>query len=395
MNTYDWRPEIKVFETEEQIEDYINTFNDIQELELSVLGDNIFYGNMGHALFDGLYPLYLALVKFGYKDESFTYLTSDWHNKQAMAYDVITRFSRNNLMEYHHLDRSKLIHFKTLVAGTGKTGCTVVNQEYSMYGKKYDAVRLFKQRMLKAYNIQIDKPINEKPKIIIVDNKRYSEYEKSIIDQVINYFQPVADIKYVDWARHYDYVFASQMKELEDTDVYISGPGTGITYMPFIKEGAITISLGYIEHTQTNTIRPNIKIEDYPYEDWILPGWLDQPLCSSVDYVSTLYYDRINYNNIEFEPLVSIINLAISTLKKKEILENKHNTDALVFKEYCKRVNNAQEICNHLTGISFFIELFVNEHPQTVPSYLVNIELLRQIKDELGYDRRYEYSLNK
>jgi hypothetical protein len=393
MSMYHWRPEIKVFNTEEQIQEYLNTFENKQEVELSVIGDNLWYGNIGHSLFDSLYPVYLALVKFGYQDNPFVWLVSDWSNKQTMSYDVITKFSGNLLMEYPHLDKSKLIHFKTLVAGTGNAGCTVVNQEYSMYGGKYDAIRLYKERMLNAYNLQIDKPINERLKIIIIDNKRYSDYEKSVIDQVINHFQSTADIKYVDWARHYNHVFADQMKELEDTDIYISGPGTGIVYMPFIKKGAVTINLGYMEHTQTNTIRPNIKIEGYPHEDWIFPGWLDQPLCSSVDYVSTLYYDRMNYNNLEFEPLTSIINNAISILRNKEILENKHNTDALVFKEYCKRVNNARELCNHLTGIAFFIELFVNEHPQTVPSHLVNIELLRQIKDELGYNRKYEYKI--
>ena len=393
MNMYGWRPTIKIFDTEEQIQEYLNTFENKQEVELSVIGDNLWYGNIGHSLFDSLYPVYLALVKFGHKDSPFVWLVSDWSNKQTMSYDVVTKFSGNLLMEYPHLDKSILIHFKTLVAGTGNTGCTVVNQEYSMYGGKYDAIRLYKERMLNAYNLQINKPINERPKIIIIDNKRYSDYEKSVIDQVINHFQSTADIKYVDWARHYDHVFADQMKELEDTDIYISGPGTGIVYMPFIKEGAVTINLGYMEHTQTNTIRPNIKIEGYPHEDWIFPGWLDQPLCSSVDYVSTLYYDRMNYNNLEFEPLVSIINNAISTLKSEEILEIKHNTDALVFKEYCKRVNNAKDLCNHLTGIAFFIELFVNEHPQTVPPHLVNVELLRQIKDELGYDRRYEYKI--
>ena len=393
MNMYRWRPEIKVFDTEEQIQEYLNTFENKQEVELSVIGDNLWYGNIGHSLFDSLYPVYLALIKFGYENSPFVWLVSDWSNKQTMSYDVVTKFSGNLLMEYPNLDKSTLIHFKTLVAGTGNTGCTVVNQKYSMYGGKYDAIRLYKERMLKAYNLQINKPINERPKIIIIDNKRYSDYEKSIIDQVINHFQSTADIKYVDWARHYNHVFADQIKELEDTDIYISGPGTGIVYMPFIKEGAVTINLGYMEHTQTNTIRPNIKIEDYPHEDWIFPGWLDQPLCSSVDYVSTLYYDRMNYNNLEFEPLVSIINNAISTLKNKEILEIKHNTDALVFKEYCKRADNSKELCNHLTGIAFFIELFVNEHPQTVPPHLVNVELLRQIKDELEYNRKYEYKI--
>jgi hypothetical protein len=393
MNMYNWKPKIKVFSTEDDIQNYLNTFENKQEVELSVIGDNLWYGNIGHSLFDSLYPVYLALVKFGYQHDPFVWLVSDWSNKRTMSYDVITKFSGNLLMEYPKLDNTKLIHFKTLVAGTGRAGCTVVNQEYSMYGKKYDAIRLYKERMLKSYNIQIDKPVNKKPKIIIIDNKRYSDYEKSIIDQVISYVQQIADIKYVDWARHYDHIFADQMKELEDVDIYISGPGTGITYMPFLKKGAVTINLGYMEHTQTNTIRPNIKIENYPHEDWIFPGWLDQPLCSSVDYVSTLYYDRVNHNNLEFKPLVSIINSAISLLKNKEILEIKHNTDALVFKEYCKRCHNSEDICEHLTGIAFFIELFVHEHPATTPSHLVDINLLRQIKDELNFNRKYEYKV--
>jgi len=92
MNMYHWRPEIKVFDTEEQIQEYLTTFENKQEVELSVLGDNIWYGNMGHALWDGFYPLYLSLLKFKYKNENFVYLTSDWHNKQIMAYDAITKF---------------------------------------------------------------------------------------------------------------------------------------------------------------------------------------------------------------------------------------------------------------------------------------------------------------
>ena len=43
-----------------------------------------------------------------------------------------------------------------------------------------------------------------------------------------------------------------------------------------------------------------------------------------------------------------------------------------------------------LTGKALYIEQFVNEHPFTVPRDLVNIDLLRQIKDELKYDRKYE-----
>jgi hypothetical protein len=50
-------------------------------------------------------------------------------------------------------------------------------------------------------------------------------------------------------------------------------------------------------------------------------------------------------------------------------------------------------VCDHLTGIAFFIELFVHEHPDAIPNNIVDVELLRMIKNEMGFDRRYEIKL--
>ena len=104
----------------------------------------------------------------------------------------------------------------------------------------------------------------------------------------------------------------------------------------------------------------------------------------------TFNYNRFQYNDIEFEPLKNLIHNAISLLENKKILTNNHNIDALVYIEYCKRSGKGKEISKMLTGKALYIEQFVNEHPFTVPSHLVDINLLRQIKDEFGYDRSYE-----
>jgi len=393
MNMYHWRPEIKFFDTEEQIQEYLTTFENKQEIELSVLGDNIWYGNMGHALWDGFYPLYLSLLKFGYKNENFIYLTSDWHNKQIMVYDVITKFSGNTLMEYHQLDKSKLIHFKILVAGTGAAGTSIVNQDYEMYGKKYDAIRLYKERMYDSYSFQFDNPINDKLKIVIVNNKRYSEQERQILDKVIEFYKNQYNIKFIDWGSDYNQVFGNQLKELEDVDIHISGPGTGIVYMPFLKKGAVNINLGYMEYPQTNTMRPNIKIEGYNNDNWCFPGYLEEPMHAAVDYISTLYYDRYEHNNIEFEPLKNIIETAIHMVNNKEISKSNHFIDAQIFTEYCKRSGKGKEISNYLTSKALFIDLLINEHPQTIVSDLIDLNLLRTIKDEIGFNRNYEYKI--
>lgn len=392
-DSYGWAPIVKVFTNEQEIEDYLFLFQIKEEILLSVIGDNLWYGNIGHALFDGLYPLYLALVKFGYINDEFVLLSSDWSNKQTMSYHIITKFSGNQLMEYNDLDKSKVIYFNTLVAGTGITGNRVMNKEYTLYGEKeYGALSMFKKRLLKAYHINIDKPINKKLKAIIIRNKRFNDYELSVIEQIVSIYKNKLDIKFIDW--YHDYKsFEEQLRELEDVDIHITGPGTGMMYMPFLKKGAVNINLGYIEHTQTNTSRPNLFIKESTASDHLLPGWMEQSVCAAANYISTLYYDRFTYNNLEVLELVSIINKAIDIIEQNIIVSNNHNIDALVFKEYCKRVNNADDVVRHLTGIAFFIELFVNEHPDAVPSNLINIELLRKIKDEFGYNRNYEIKL--
>jgi len=390
MLMYGWRPEIKRFDAEEQIQEYLNTFKNKQTIELSVLGDNLWYGNMGHALWDGFYPLYLSLLKFGYKNESFTYLTSDWHNKQIMMYDVITTFSGNNLMEYQQLNKSILIHFKTLVAGTGAAGTSIINQDCEMYGKKYNAPQLYKERMYNFYGLQFDKPINDKLKVIIVHNKRYSDDETKVLYQIVEYYKNLYDIKFINWAQGYNQIFGNQLKELEDVDIHISGPGNGICYMPFLKKGAVNINLGYMERPQTNTIRPNIKIENYHNKEWCFPSYLEETMHSAIDYVNTLYYNRYKYNNIEFEPLKNLIESAVNIIINKITTDN-HFIDAKIYTEYCKRSGKGKETSNYMSGKAFCIDLLINEHPfATVPDF-IDIDLLRQIKDEFNFDRRYEY----
>jgi hypothetical protein len=50
-------------------------------------------------------------------------------------------------------------------------------------------------------------------------------------------------------------------------------------------------------------------------------------------------------------------------------------------------------VCDYLTDIAFFIELFVHEHPAAIDPNIINIMLLREIKDNLKMDRQYEITL--
>jgi hypothetical protein len=391
-NVYGWKPQVKFFNSDLELRSYVENFDSISSIKLSVLSDVLWYGNPAHALFDGLYPIYLALIKFGHKDSPFSFLAGEWVSKDAFGYKIIKLFCNGgDLLEYPNLDKNKVYHFETLVAGTGTTGNRVVNKDCKLYGETWDGMSIFKKRVLEICNRTPNKPINETLKIVVVNNKRYNNYELGVINKVIKYFSNVYNIKFIDWGKGYN-SFQNQMTEIEDVDIHVTGPGTGMLYMPFLKRGAVNINLGCIEHTQTNGARPNIKIKESKAVDHIFPSYLEQAVCNGSDGISTIYYDRYTYNNIEEGPLVEIINRAVNIIKNKTILENNLNIDALIFKEYCKRVDNSDIICNHLTDLALQIEFFVNEHPYALHP-TTNLELLRQIKDEFGYNRTYEIKL--
>lgn len=393
--SYDWRPEIMKFSSEQQIIDYVQSLRNVETIELSALADNLWYGNVGHGLFDVLYPIYLSMLKFGYVDEPFTFLSTDWSYRENMMYDTIKAFTKQELLEYPNLN--KTYHFKTLIAGTDGAGNRVQNKEVFIYGKQWDGLQQFKRRIFEVHNITVDKPINEIPKVIIINNKRFSTKDIEVINTVIQLMSTACDIKFVDWYHHYrksgNPKFLDQMKDFQDVDIQVTAPGTGMMYVPLMKKGAVNVNLGFIEHTQTNGVRGNLKILESKHADHLVPAYMEQPICAGTYYVTSLYYDRYKHNDLEVEPLINIINEAIAVVKNRQIVEGNVPLDGQVFREYCKRATDADELCSFLSWASLHVEFFVNEHPYAMlPS--TDIELLRKIKDELNYDRRYEIHLD-
>lgn len=380
-NTYSWRPSIKI------VDDIVSFLSDkeLEEIKTATYSDMMWISNIGHALFDCLYPIYLALVKFGYEEESFDIVVNKWDNWKEKSTNMMLTFCKGKIIE---LQNKGNYHFNKLIAGTGRTGNRVIREDYILYGKKYNGISKFANRMMSAYNINMTN-IKTTPYIIVVDNKRYSNYERDVISNVVTTLQSEGiNIQYIHWQKYPS--FKDQMIEVEKTNIYVSAPGNAIMYVPFLKKGSVIINLGWMEHTQTNTIRPNLIISNATKSDYILPGFMEQSVCSCVPDVSTIYYDRYKYNNIEEQPLIDIIRRACVLINEEIILDNNHNIDAQIFIEYCKRVSNGRQIADHLTGIAFFIELFVNEHPSAVDRSFVDKELLRKIKDEFNYDRKYE-----
>lgn len=381
-NSFRWKPELILFDTEDDISKYVLNLQNLEHIELAAFCDMVWAHNIGHGLFDGLYPIYLALVKFNYINDNFTLIINNWENDDIMMCGIVNIFSGSKL-----LDKNKTAHISKLVAGSGVAGNCSVNKNYQLYGSKYNGIKYFRERMLTRYKIDINISINDKLNIVIIDNKRYSQYEKNILKQVISHYSHIFNIKYIDWRSYSS--FEEQLKEISNVDIQITGPGTGMLYIPFLKNNSVNINLGYIEHIP-NYSRCNIIIENSTKE-FIVPGWMEQSICSGCEHVNTIYYDRMNYNNIEFSPMIDIIDKAVSIINGDIKLDTNLNVDAQIFKKYCSCVDNYLDICENMMNRSFYadVNLFVNEHPYAAPKNIVDIELLRKIKNEFNYDQKY------
>ena len=187
------------------------------------------------------------------------------------------------------------------------------------------------------------------------------------------------NIEYLLWSNYK--TLEEQMKRFEDIDIQVSGPGTGMNYSPFLKDGAVSINLGCIK---------NIGNKEYndPF-----PAYMEQSVGAGQSMITTIFYDRLNYKDIEEVELIKVIDRAIYLIKNSIISKDNHFIDAHIFIEYCKRVKNARQICNHLTGVAHFIEYFINEDPMIMPSIdLIDLPLLRRLKEQYGYKIDYSNS---
>ncbi len=375
------KPIVKVFESQEALTMFADRISrDIMEVDLAVYAPVTWSENIGHAIYDSFYPMNLALIKFSRHLEDFTHVVSYWDSSySSMSYSMIEDFSHNKIIELSKLG-GKNIHFKTLISGSGRVGNRVMREDYTLYGAKYDGMKLFKKRLLETYNIEVNKPVSRfKPKMIIIDNKRYSKEEREELFKVVNHFKGKGyDIEYIFWERLRP--LSKQLEFLSNVDIQITGPGTGMCYMPFMKKGAVNVNLGCIKHVLNQP------------ENTAFPAYMSQAFCAGAHKISTVYHDRLLCEDLNAEAVIRTVNIAIYMIREGIISTDNHYTDAKVLIEYCKRVTPeaARALCDHLTGTGHFVEYFTAEDSEAIPPHLVDVKLLRQIKKELNFNIRDE-----
>ena len=316
----------------------LDNLDNIEEYDKGIILVDGFHDNMGHLLWDVMYPSWYGL--FYHKDEDissdFQWMTTDnmydqysdgWH------LDIVEKFSGNKITTPKLLSKlyNNPIKISYLIVGSKNIGIGSRNNNFCI-GRQLkehikDPIESFVNRMYLKYKIERtnfldvkynkDSPIN----IIYAINKR--EYKNiDLLFQELNIkYSNKCNFQIVEWSK---YNFEEQLNIFNSTGIIICGVGTVRTRTPFLPNGAIEI--------QTNThslIPPNyINYNDY--------------------YIGTLskYIKIININeytlyeaqqNLYSQHLKKYIEDAITNFPNKNIINIEDNIpfDILKIREKC------------------------------------------------------------
>mmetsp|Transcript_20387 Transcript_20387/g.36493 ORF Transcript_20387/g.36493 Transcript_20387/m.36493 type:complete len:598 (-) Transcript_20387:90-1883(-) len=257
-----------------------------------------------HALFDGLYPAFMSLTKFGLKDHLFTPLVDlpnytgnmDCRSESAQTMGLSAQGiytgaacqmeeafrlfgSKGNhegellkIAELHNQLRASngSLLFQHLVTGSAHMGEYASNvalpgtlgsdltEEVADNGR--DIVGIFSDRMYQAHGLPLPQPrtaSNIPPKdrlnVIITENKRMDSATKSMLKKMasegipsVNVGEPELAIRFINW--HHVQPLKEQLRILRDTDIMVSGIGTALFYSAFLPYGSICLNTGWKEN---------------------------------------------------------------------------------------------------------------------------------------------------
>lgn len=273
---------------------------DVRE-RLSMIVEVPFGNNPGHNLLDNLHPMFLKLLilNISPKTPFDVYVNEKKYPRLGMTQkfqprmkEIYRKFSMGDLYVLQPPPErlEKLVVVKHLYAGIGRHGQKYLNRNYTIVGsREYNSLKLFKDRFHEIYNIKTRHPRN---KILIINNKRFV----GIIDNLPQLMTKLGKIynqysfQFADLAA---IKFKKQLQMFEQTILYVSGPGTGLTSHIFLPHHSYVYNLG-----------------DFTKERELY--YMEEYISESMPYIQTFYYSdnkpsKIYNMTLIEEELVNII----------------------------------------------------------------------------------------
>lgn len=219
-----------------------------------------FAGNPGHGLWDGLYPAFMSAIRFGYAMKPMRMVPSlpeykgpcpENRNKGCQAKEIIEQFGTLGMIMLQTLNREKrnnrIFYFERTIVGSGRMAQRIITADLAIPGSRsLDGMRLFRNHMFWSHGVKL----NEKPKnrdikslrAFVVDNKRYTQNDRKALAESIELAAKEGmNITQIHWGQYWP--FQKQLQLLTDSDIYITGPGTGMMLSPFMSDGSVILQL--------------------------------------------------------------------------------------------------------------------------------------------------------
>ena len=246
----------------------LGKLEDIDEYDKGILLSDTFHYNMGHLLWDFMYPSYYGLLFHKEEDSNndFQWMTLENINKDHHI-DIIEKFSGNKVTTPILLSNKyeKPLKIPYLIVGIQNIGIGCVKKDFNVSRQlkehENDPVETFVNRMYLRYNIKrntfINKTIhNSDINIIYVNNKRPYNNIDLLFNKIFNKYSKKYSLQLIDWSK---YTFENQLKILNETNILICGVGTARTNSPFLPNGSIEIQT----NTHSLSLPNNINYFDY------------------------------------------------------------------------------------------------------------------------------------
>ncbi len=312
-------PIIKEFLTINELTEYVNKY-DIKNIDnITCCLTHYWDHNISHALFDALYPIYLALLQFYSEEKKFNIFVDiikivGWvfpgHASREYSVDIFKKFSKGNII----INKKNINYkFSVLIGGSGNAGISSVNVNGIMPGKEINALDKMRDRMYEVYNISRKK--ENKINFTIIKSSRYINSENEAIIRLNDYINSFQDrsSKIINW---YDIKsFKEQLEIMSSTDIHISGAGSSMLNFPFLREGKIHINLG------VNEINPSHR---FGKDACIMPGLLEVNICLLPNTIFVDFYNIYKHESIKLEQMIELVdkNVKLLNTEKKTIVPN-------------------------------------------------------------------------
>jgi len=341
---YSINPIIKYFENEDKLNLFIYNLKCKEYKDPTLYFSHYYQHNIGHGLYDALYPIYLSYLTFFNNKEYHTFnmfvnLLIDpggWRmppNYIPTREWVLKVFKDFCLNGDFIIKPTINIKFNTLIAGSFNGGISFVNKKFIMFGKELFGLEKFRNRFLKVYNI---KPITKTTiNILIINSDRYTKQERHTFKQIIDIYSNREDIhiSYIDWKDIS--IFKNQIQLVHNCDIHISGSGTSMMNFPFLKQNSIHINLG--------TLFDKNKL---------LYSLMETNICLLSNDIYCDMYDIYNHKSILYDKLKNCIDTHIHNLKNKCYLKSEIPLYTKKWQLFChKYPDKANEYIERLRGL--------------------------------------------